>query len=85
MSYGQGGGYNKPQSGYGGGGYNKGGGYNAPPKKQFDLFQECTKYVEIYQALLGVLEANNIKLDDVKDYMGGWVSGIKISGDKLGN
>lgn len=72
---GQGGGYQ------GGGGYQKRE-YQRPQKPPFDLNAECFKYAEIYETLVGTLESKGIKIEDVKDYIGGWVSGIKITGDK---
>ena len=86
MTYGQGNYQSRSNYGQqgGSGGYQNKGGYSAPPKKQYDLYAECAKYAEIYLALTSALEANNVKLEDVSGYIGGWVSGIKITGDKLG-
>lgn len=72
-----------------GGGYGQGGGsgyqkssYNPPPKKELNIEEECGKYVFIYSTLKGCIEEAGILLEEVQDYIGGWVSGIKISWDK---
>lgn len=84
MGYGQqgGGGYQR-QGGYQqqGGGYAKTQ-YNPPQKKPFDVTTECEKYADIYVDLTSILQAKGVELEQVKDYLGGWVSGIKISMDR---
>lgn len=72
-----GGGY----SGGSGGGYQKSS-YNPPQKKELNIEEECGKYAFIYSTLKGSIEEAGIPLEEVKDYIGGWVSGIKISWDK---
>lgn len=79
-------GYTSYQSGgskrYGtGGGYQKTA-YQQPPKPEFNLEEEAGKYVVIYNTMKGLFEEAGIDLAEIKDYLGGWVSGIKISWDK---
>ena len=88
MAYGnygnQGGGYQK-QGGYQN---NNGGGYqrqqqSAPPAKPpVDIEQEAQTYATIFQTLTAVLTASGVELDQVHDFLGGWVSGIKIKFDR---
>lgn len=80
MAYERGGSWGGSKSGYGGG---SGGGYSrAPMKREIDINEECNKYVYIYKNMKEVLESSGIPLEEVKDFVGGWVSGIKISWDK---
>jgi hypothetical protein len=78
---GGGGGYQQRQQG---GGYNQGGNqyqksqYQTPPRKEFDLAVECEKYANVYSTLVSILEANGIAIADVKDYLGGWTTSLKI-------
>lgn len=66
-----------------GSGYSGGGGYSSRPvKREIDIDEECNKYVYIYKQMKEVLESSGIPLEEVKDFIGGWVSGIKISWDK---
>lgn len=80
------GGYNRPQGGSnynqgGNGGYNKTQ-YQPPQKKEFNLDEEVSKYGMVYLALRDGLEAQGISLEEVKDYMGGWTTSLKINLDK---
>ena len=68
-----------------GGGYNQGGNnnyqrtpYQAPAKKEFNLAEECETYATVYTTLRSVREANGISIEDVKDYLGGWTTSLKI-------
>ena len=87
QQYGQGNGsgyQSRPQ-----GGYNQGGGnqynrtqYTPPVKKEFILEDECAKYAIVYLTLKEVLEANGVAFDEVKDFIGGWTTSLKLSQDK---
>ena len=85
MAYGSqpygGGGYQKQQGGYGGGGYQKTP-YQAPPKKEFNLEEEASKYGIVYLTLVEQLKATGVNIDDVKEFLGGWTTSLKINLDK---
>lgn len=83
MAYG--GGYNG-----GGGGYQQRGGgyqqsqYKAPQKPQFSLEEEASKYAFVYLTLKEQLQAGGVELEEVKDYLGGWTTSLKLSMEKSG-
>lgn len=73
--------YNQRPSGNGGG-YNQRP-YNPPVKKEFCLDDDCEKYALVFLTLKEHLESNGIKLEDVKEYLGGWTTSLKLSLDKV--
>lgn len=80
-NYNQGG--NRQQYSGNQGGYQKSP-YNAPPKREFNLVGEAEKYLEIYLTFKNIFTANEVPIEEVKDYLGGWVTSTKITGEKLG-
>jgi hypothetical protein len=87
QQYGQGGsgGYQQRNQG----GYQQGGGnqynrtpYTPPQKKEFSLEDRSAQYAITYLTLKEVLETNNVSIDEVKDFMGGWTTSLMISQDK---
>ena len=78
------GGYQRQgNSNYGnnGGGYQKSN-YSAPQPKQFVLEDEASKYAMIYLTLVEQLKAGGVPIEDVKDFLGGWTTSLKLSFDK---
>lgn len=78
-NYNRGGGYNQQSNNQGG--YQKSQ-YLPPAKKQFNLGEACDAYCVFYLSLMESLKEHSINPDDVKDYIGGWVSGLKIQSDR---
>jgi len=87
MAYGSqpygGGGYQKPQGQFQSGGYSKTP-YQAPPRKEFNLEDEANKYGIVYLTLVEQLKAVGVSIEDVKDYLGGWTTSLKMNLDKSG-
>jgi hypothetical protein len=96
MAYGSyGGGYqnNKQGNSYGNNnqGYNNGNGggnqysktpYTPPQKKEFILEDEASKYGLVYLTLVEQLKATGVPIEEVKDFLGGWTTSLKLSLDK---
>lgn len=78
-----GGGYSKPQGQYQSGGYQKTP-YQAPPKKEFNLEEEATKYGIVYLTLVEQLKTTGVNIEEVKDFLGGWTTSLKMNLDKSG-
>lgn len=67
---------------------NQNGGYQrqnnqqqAPQPRPFDMGQEVERRLNLFLFLTQAAEDKGIKLEEIKDYIGGWVSGLLIAED----
>lgn len=80
-------------SNYGRGNYNNNGGYNRSNYQQnnsgfqrepaqpipFNMDEEITRRLDLFLQISEIAENKGIKTEEIKDYMGGWITSLLIA------